>query len=377
MEKLEDVFDCYDICRKKVFRGRKLLMCEAEDGALYGITESGLSEGRLNREYLVKQYLIQEGYCQVDQLCRNREGNFLTEDRYHSMYIVKHFFSGRELDVVSLAEVEEGAYNLACLHQYSQGMQPWLLEEEKKMREKLLQEEREENLEKEEWNLEKQELCTDSENACAYEDIMDAYKWMNALFIKRNRELKRIYSYMRKPGRKGEFVQAYNDCAGLFLKEGEETVAQLEAVKSDMEYPKGGISYGFCHGAYQHHNIIRLDDGWATIGMEQFHFGAQLEDLYDFLRKVLEKNNYDYAYAKAVLQGYNQRVELRYVEYLCLYLLLMYPEKFWKISNRYFNSKKTWVPPKMVEKLSNVVKQNQEKNNFLVKFREDYVVSAH
>lgn len=352
MEKLEDVLDCYDICRKRIFRGRKMLMCESQDGLLYGVTESNLSEGRLQREYLVKQYLIQQGFTRVDQLCRNKEGNFLTEDRYHTTFLVKHFFNGRELEVGSLEEVRQGAYNLACLHTCARGMQTWIAEEERKLKE-------------------------EAEKFEEMKETMDAYQWLFELFAKRNRELKRISVYMRKPGRKGEFVQAYNDCAELFLQEGKQTLECLQGMKKMMEYPQNGIASGFCHGSYQHHNVMRQDSDWATIGMEQFHFGAQLEDLYDFLRKVLEKNSYNYAYARAVLKGYSEKNSLRDIDYRCLYLLLMYPEKFWKIANRYFNSKKTWVPPKMVEKLSNVVKQNQEKSDFLVKFREDFVESAH
>ena len=76
---------------------------------------------------------------------------------------------------------------------------------------------------------------------------------------------------------------------------------------------------------------------------------------------------------KETLKGYEAGRHLTKAEYKALFLLLSYPEKFWKISNRYYNTKKTWVPPKMVEKLHKVVEQNQRKRDFLVKFREDYV----
>jgi beta-xylosidase len=78
-------------------------------------------------------------------------------------------------------------------------------------------------------------------------------------------------------------------------------------------------------------------------------------------------------YANAVVRGYQEQIALTRDDFVFLYAMLSYPEKFWKISNHYYNSKKTWVPPKMVEKLSNVVQQNQEKEKFLVKFKKNYL----
>ena len=73
MEKLEELFGCYDLPVKRVFRGRKMLMCETMDKGLYGITATKASVHRLEREYLVKDYLNRQGFTALDQLCRNRE----------------------------------------------------------------------------------------------------------------------------------------------------------------------------------------------------------------------------------------------------------------------------------------------------------------
>ena len=44
--------------------------------------------------------------------------------------------------------------------------------------------------------------------------------------------------------------------------------------------------------------------------------------------------------------------ELKY-----LYVYLAYPEKFWKIANRYYNSHKAWLSGRNIEKLEKVVAQ--------------------
>ena len=199
------------------------------------------------------------------------------------------------------------------------------------------------------------------------------YSWLYDIISKRNRELFRIAAYMRKNSGKGEFVDVYNDCCEHFLEEGNEAMEGLLNIKDELKSGDAVRKREFCHGNYQHHNIMKCRENWVTTGLEHFYFGVQLEDLYDYLRKVLEKNDYNMDFAKAVLCGYGSEHELTLRDYQCLYLLLIYPVKFWKISNRYFNSRKTWIPPKMVEKLQNVVKQDEEKRNFLVKFKEDYV----
>ena len=58
---------------------------------------------------------------------------------------------------------------------------------------------------------------------------------------------------------------------------------------------------GFCHGNYNQHNVIFTKKGIATIHFEQFYYGNQMLDLYQFMRKVLEKNGYEMGVAKEIL----------------------------------------------------------------------------
>ena len=58
------------------------------------------------------------------------------------------------------------------------------------------------------------------------------------------------------------------------------------------------------------------------------------------------------------------------VEYLKIRLI--YPEKFWKIVNFYYNSGKAWIPGKNLEKLQKLVDQEKKKQEFLSKFKNTY-----
>ena len=51
---------------------------------------------------------------------------------------------------------------------------------------------------------------------------------------------------------------------------------------------------------------------------------------------------------------------------LCqIYLKLLYPEKFWKIVNHYYNARKTWVSQRDIDKLTRLSEQEIKREEFL------------
>ena len=91
-------------------------------------------------------------------------------------------------------------------------------------------------------------------------------------------------------------------------------------------------------------------------------------DLYLFLRKTMEKNHYDWRLFERGIAGYSEQRSIDVHDLRFLYLLFLYPEKFWKISNQYYNHRKSWISPKMLEKLEKIPAQNQERHSFLQYF---------
>ena len=52
----------------------------------------------------------------------------------------------------------------------------------------------------------------------------------------------------------------------------------------------------FCHGEYTHHNILVNGSRMAVINFEKCSINVQINDLYHFMRKILEKQNYDFRF---------------------------------------------------------------------------------
>ena len=51
--------------------------------------------------------------------------------------------------------------------------------------------------------------------------------------------------------------------------------------------------YSICHGELNQHHILMGRDYVAVTGFGRMHLGLQVEDLYYFMRKVMEKHNWD------------------------------------------------------------------------------------
>ncbi len=121
----------------------------------------------------------------------------------------------------------------------------------------------------------------------------------------------------------------------------------------------------FCHGDYQYHNIIRVQDRFAIINFERCIMDNPVRDLYLFMRKLLEKSNWSQKLGDTLLNAYSSIRPLPARSFVELYYRFSYPEKFWKIVNFYFNSGKAWIPDRNSEKLDILSGQEKEKQAFL------------
>ena len=90
-----------------------------------------------------------------------------------------------------------------------------------------------------------------------------------------------------------------------------------------------------------------------------------MSDLYRFMRKVMEKHGWDEFLGYAMLEAYNAVLPMTEDDRNYLYFLFLYPEKYWKQLNYYYNANKAWIPEKNVEKLKTLEAQQGSRNRFL------------
>lgn len=314
-----NVLEQYHIDVKSTRKTRGAFFCDTDKGLLL-LKESTISEKRIPSLYQLCQHLKEEGYDKVDQLLDNKEGNYVSTSDDGTRYIVKHWFSGRECEIKKSGEVLDAVKNLATLHLI--------------MHQKTEEQMQETNLLKEE-------------------------------YTSHNRELSKVRKYMRGQSPKGEFELAFLRYFDYIYQWADAAITCFESSNYETLYKKNMEEGGLTHGEYNYHNVLLTGDGLATTNFEKFKREIQVEDLYYFLRKAMEKHNWNNRLGDHMLNAYSavrplSELELQYIKHR-----LIYPEKFWKIADSYYRSNKAWIPVKNLEKLETAIRQTEEKRRFL------------
>jgi Ser/Thr protein kinase RdoA (MazF antagonist) len=111
--------------------------------------------------------------------------------------------------------------------------------------------------------------------------------------------------------------------------------------------------------------MLFTEQGPALVGFDKLHMDLWVSDLTNFMRKILEKRGWNSGLGMDMVMAYNGIRELLPWELRQLYLRLLYPEKYWKIVNHYYNARKTWVSRRDIEKLCRLSEQEQAREEFL------------
>lgn len=339
-----EVLEQYDIEVQGTRKIRGAFFCDTKEGTML-LKEAQVSARRAPLLYALLQEVSEEGCLRADIPVKNKEGGFVSTSRDGTRYMLKKWFPGRECDVKKVPEILLAAENLACLH----GKMKW--------RDGMFEE------------SEGVESCPPiGRNLCE--------EWK-----RHNREMKKIRVYTRNKVSKNIFEF-------LFLERFEEMYSLAERMTRRLEASQYADLYAdsiregcLVHGDYNYHNVILLPatgisdktcakegascGGVATTNFEHFRLDVQMQDLYYFLRKVLEKHRWEERLGLAILEAYQSVRPLTEREWEYLALNLAYPEKFWKTVNTYYHSNKAWAPEKNVEKLKTAVSQTEEKLRFL------------
>ena len=316
-DKLDGVIKMYDFKVLSKSRLRGALLLETDKGCKL-VKQTKSSAGRLVWEHRVKTHLKNNGFCNVDAYCINVEGNISTPDIYGVRYTVSDWFKGRECDLHSKDEVSLAAKNLGKLHIALD-------------------------------NIECDDIVLPEQP-----DIIKSFE-------KHNNELKHIRNYLRKQKEKNEFEIKLMRAFSKYYDEAVDAVSRLQNLTIDEKKH-------IIHGSYTYHNIIMCEDESdviATTIFDKCTCGARVMDIYYFIRKVMEKNDWDYEYGENVINSYSSVCKIDSDERVILKHLLMYPEKFWKLASYYMNSKKTWISQKNIEKLDALEEQYSKRLCFI------------
>ena len=79
----------------------------------------------------------------------------------------------------------------------------------------------------------------------------------------------------------------------------------------------------------------------------------------------MENREWNQENGEEMMYAYDQILPLKEAERSCLYYLFLYPEKYWKQINFYYNARKAWIPARNMEKVQTLVAQMDARKKFL------------
>lgn len=330
-DKIRDVLDAYPFRVHRVSRGRGAFICDTDQG-LKLVKAWHRSLQRLEFEQLVKYTIRDRGYYYVDQFVPNKEGQYLNMNQDGQQYVVRDWFEGRECDVRNAADVLAAVRQLAGLHII----------------------------------LRNAEISDERLKPFTYEDT-------RTIFLKRRKEMKAIHSYIRRKKQWNDFEKLFMRTYADSMKEAEAALELLNQFSFDELRGRAIAEKTLCHGDFNYHQVILNRKYTAIINFDRMHMDIQVKDLYQFLRKVMEKNNWDQSLGLMILDTYRSVKPMNRDEMYALYALLLFPEKFWKIANRYYNARKSWFSGINYEKMRKLVKMSEQRKSFLQTYKYSFI----
>lgn len=322
------LFEKYGIDAEKVRKGRGSLIVTLEDRQVMLTEYSGPTQ-HLQMEYDILQALKNTYNRPLDFIYKTQEDSLYCVDYEGKKYILKEYVEGREADVFHPMDIQIAVDGLARLHVAL----------------------REVGFEQ------KAAICARPD------DVMDD-------FDKRTKELLRARSFIRKLPRKDDFELAFLNYFDLFYKQ---TLLISDFLDCDClnKLKQHQIDEQMLmHGDCNHHNILLQPDGACIVNFERMGAHLQVKDLYLYMRKVLEKNDWSYDVGCQMLSAYQAVLPLTKQERLYLYARFLYPEKFWKVANGYLNQRKALPARRQYEKLLGALEKEEKRQLFLCKWLE-------
>lgn len=318
-----ELLEQYDIEVQRTRKGRGAIICDTNQGCMILKEYSG-NQDRIELQDRLLRQIAEAGLVQAESIVPARDGQLLVKSPDGLNYILKTWRDGRECSIYEKSECVEAVRILAQLHG--------------SMR-----------------------LSSDTPGIPAAFSTEKEYD-------KHNKELKKVYKYLKQKGQKSWFEINLLNTFDFFLKQALSVTEEWKeycssTAESDGTDMMDGIA--FCHGDYQYHNILKGDRGWFVVNFEKCLRDNPVRDLYLLLRKLLEKGNWSIALGTDLLEAYEKERPLSAMSRIDLYYRLAYPEKFWKIVNFYYNSGKAWIPGRNQEKLEKLIAQEKEKQTFL------------
>ena len=284
--------------------------------------------------YGAKEHLINNEFNNVDRYFLNIDGEpyaLVNED----LYTLSEWLEGRECDFHNIDEVKLAAKTLANMHKASKGYDP-------------------------------------PENSKLKSDLG---RWPH-LMTKRIKSLDKMRDMVRKKNGKNDFDLLYLKSMEFYKDMGKKALRTLEESSYMKLCEIAEEEKSFCHHDFTYHNIILDKENQAhVIDFDYCKREIRTFDVSNFMIKVLKRVDWNIEFAKAIIDSYNDVYPLSKDEYKVLYAFLQFPQRYWRLANRYYYNEVNWGQNTFSNKIEAIINEQEKLLKFLEEFKNLYSIS--
>lgn len=196
--------------------------------------------------------------------------------------------------------------------------------------------------------------------------VQDELGRLPLYFVKRLDDIKK----MRKQAKKGKskFDELFLQYAQYFVETAEDAIDELASshYKELVEKARGeGL---FCHHDFTQHNIIMAGERATVTSFDYCCFELRIYDLANLIRRKMRKCDWDISKAELIINSYNSVEPITEDELYVMKIILRFPQKFWRVVNRYYNSRRCWSERSSVIRLQEVIDEVGPFEEFLRRY---------
>jgi CotS family spore coat protein len=216
-----------------------------------------------------------------------------------NLFILMDWIDGRKCNYDDINDIVKAAENLGRIHHGSRGFNP-------------------------------------IEGSNVKEGESDYFNSYNKHFIQLLELSNKAYSIRDK------YSKAYIDQFDYYIEAAKESVYLLSQI--DFSAPLGDdvSSKSICHLDYVNKNLIFTpDDDIYIIDFDKCSIDMPVHDITSFLRRILKRKDtaWDFNIFRSAIESYERVRLLSYNEHLAMLAILMFPQKYWKVSRDYYKNR--------------------------------------
>ncbi|WP_265445938.1 CotS family spore coat protein [Acetivibrio straminisolvens] len=315
----------YDFNIDKIYPLKNHYIIETSEGKKV-LKNVNCSPERIMFVHGAKEHLYNNDFKNIDRYLYNKSGSPVSLIN-GGLYTVSEAVEGRECDFNNRDDVIRASKTLAMLHKASKGYIP-------------------------------------PQNSIVRDDLGKLPEYFN----KRLEEIKRTKKMAQRE--KGKFDYLILEYIDYFYELGEDA---LERIHNSMYFDvvkKTREDRLFCHHDYTHCNIICTDSETSVINFEYCSFELKVYDVANLLRRKMRKCNWDIDEAMVIIDAYTSIEPISKDEFEILKIMLQFPQKFWRVVNRYYNSRRIRREKSFVARFNEVIEEIEYHKKFLNEFNK-------